>query len=216
MKRILCALVLIVLTANGARGWDPPRWNSRLTVGIGTIVWSPGGEDKDLFQTSMGVNLNVQYWFQPRTTLLLSASYATLNAREDIWYEILGLDQTFDEWNVEGKLWQGSLELRRLYPAGLRNYMYLGVGADVFFFDTIKGEYAIYIPGEPIYDTIKENRDPSLTFGPHLSPGMFFLFHSFLGEMFIDVGVRFHYLVDGDADNPFWLDPFFTTGLRIF
>lgn len=215
-KKVLWMLLWITVAAGSVHSQVIFKWKPRLLAGIGLVVWSPGGEDKDLFQTSMGLNVTAQYWFKPETAIVISGSYAPLNAREDIWYERLGITQSFDEWNVQGSVWHGAAEIRNLFSAGSRNFMYLGAGVDVFFFGAIEGDYAIYGTEQPTYGTIASDRNPSLTFGPYVTPGMFFLFHSFLGQMFIDVGLQFHYLIDGDSDNPFWLDPSFKMGLRMF
>jgi hypothetical protein len=217
---ILLGILIGVTSASHAAGFLKSRWDQKLMVGFGMGVFSPSGDDSDLFQTSMGWGLNAYYWFKPRTQIVLSTYYGTLDAREDEWYVQLEDEipegETFDEWDVAGKMWYLSAEIRALYPASLRNYLYFGLGADLFLFDTIEGNYAIYGLSQPVEDTISDEREPSITGGPHLAPGMFFMFKSPVGQMFIDVGVRMHYIMDGDNDNPLWIDPYFTMGVRLF
>ncbi|MBU0519560.1 hypothetical protein KKA00_02800 [bacterium] len=217
-KRTVIWGIVLVLVLSSA-GWSQMvryKWSPRLNLGAGMVVWSPGGEDRNLFESSMGLNVSAAYWFKPKTQLVLSVNGGPLAAREDVWFDLLALEESYDEWDVKGSLWNGSLEIRSLYSAGPKNFMYLGLGADLFYFSTIKASYTIYGTEQPEEGSIETSRDPDFSFGPHLAPGMFFIFNTPIGDGFIDVGVRFNYLIDGDNDNPFWLAPYFTGGLRVF
>jgi len=90
--------------------------------------------------------------------------------------------------------------------------LYLGVGADLYYFGDVKGDYEVYVTGQPIKGTISGKRYSSYAGGLHLVPGMFFVFHR---KVFMDVGVRVHFLYDGE-DNPYWLEPFFSVSYRLF
>ncbi len=213
---VLLGIVISCIFAGRVEGQIKFQWNPRLLAGMNVNVVSPGGDDLRLFETSMGWGLSANYWFKPRTQIMVYGYYSKLNARADEYYDILDESETFDVWDVDGEMVHASAEIRHLYPSGPRNFMYLGLGADLFWFDTITGRYEIYWGGQPEEGTVAFEREPNLTGGIHFAPGMFFTFKSFLGQMFMDVGVRLHYIMDGDEDNPLWIDPYFSMGLQIF
>jgi len=218
MKRTVFWGVLLILALSSA-GWTQMvrhKWSPRLNLGIGMVVWSPGGQDRDLFETSMGFNVSAAYWFKRHTQLVLNVNGGSLAAREDIWFDILAIEESYNEWDVKGYVWSGSLEYRSLYSAGPDNFLYFGIGADMMYFSTIKASWVIYGLEQPEEGVIKKERDPNISFGPHAAPGMFFTFDTPIGVGFLDVGVRFTLLIEADGDNPFWLAPYFNAGLRIF
>ncbi len=218
MRKIAALIIIavIMLYAVKTNAKSLYSWKPRLTAGGSLSVISPGGDDKDWFETSMGWGFSAHYWLKPHTQIAVHGWYSSVQVREDEYYDNLGITEAFDVWEVEGKVLHGSIELRKLYSASPKNFLYFGVGADIFWFDTIEGRYEIYTEGQPDIGVISDERSPSLTGGMHVAPGMMFLFKSFMGQMFIDVGVRLHYIMDGDTDNPLWVNPHFTTGLRIF
>lgn len=218
----LLGLASLLVLAVKASGRELPAWKPRLAVTGTASVWSPGGADGDLFQTSMGAGLSVMYWPSQRTQWLLRGTYVSLKGQPDYWRDAWSdelqeladttLGQDFDVFDVTGSLWTLSLELRRLYPGDYANYLYLGIGADVYYFGDIEGDYEVYVAGPTIKGTLTDQRKASFAAGPHISPGMFFILYR---HVFVDAGVRVHFLYDGE-ENPFWLEPFFAASWRIF
>lgn len=207
---LVCLLVLLLEVGN-VEARERPSWSPRLGISGSAGVWSPGSSDGDLFQASMGWGVSVLYWFKSQNQIQLRGTYSLLAAREDFWAEKLAPGMLFDVWDVDAKLWTVSLELRRLFPTDRKNHLYIGGGLDVYFFDTIEGRYEIYQAGQPEKGTISDDREPSLTGGFHLMPGMFIVMHR---RMYMDVSVRVHFLIDG-IHNPYWLEPCFTMTYRI-
>ena len=214
MKRyvILASLSVATFFASGSEGAELFRWEPRLGVSAAVGVWSPGGTDQDLFSASMGGGLSILYWYTQRSQIQVRGTYAPLAARQEFWGEPYSQGQAFDVWEVKGSLVTFSAELRRLLPTDRENYIYIGVGASLYYFGSVKGDYEIYTAEGITRGTTSDERDPSLAAGAHLMPGMFFVFHP---RVFIDVGVRFHFMYDGDS-NPHWLEPSFGVCYRIF
>ena len=216
----LSTLILVAVVVTTASSREPRPWEPRLAVTGSMSVWSPGATDKELFQTSMGAGLSVMYWINPKTQIIARGTYAPLKGDAEYWYDKWGPDleeladtvSAFDVFDVVGDLWTISLELRRLYPGGYNNYLYLGIGGDFYYFADVEGDYEIYGTAQPIKGTITDQRDATYAGGVHLSPGLFFIFYK---RLFIDAGVRLHFLYDGE-DNPYWIEPSFSASFRIF
>jgi hypothetical protein len=212
------ALAIISLTVAGlllgsqAWGGETPRWEPRLFLTASGSVWSPGGNDKDRFTASLGGSASVFYWFNWNTQVMLSGSYARLNTQRYYWMPESLADSIPDVWDVKGGLWTVSLDVRRLFPADNKNYLYVGLGGSYYHFAQVKGTYQIYQTGAVQTGEVISERDPSEALGLHGGPGLFFLFYP---RVSVDVTVQVHLLYDGDQVE-YWLQPMFGIGYRLF
>ncbi|MCX6640366.1 MAG: hypothetical protein NTW14_07795 [bacterium] len=211
MKRI--ALILLILTPLSgihAQYFERGPWESRLAL-TGTVgIWSPKGDDATVFGVSLGGGLSLNYWYNPRTQVILGINYSSLKTQQEYFRGLVDT-LTFDVWDVQGRLFSTQLEFRQLFSADNLNYLYLGAGGELVFFGDIVGNYEIYGTQQPIKGTIRTKRDPNFAGGLFVDPGMFFLFYK---KVFVDVGVRVHWLYDGKRST-YWLQPAFSAGWRL-
>ncbi|TKJ41099.1 hypothetical protein CEE37_05375 [candidate division LCP-89 bacterium B3_LCP] len=211
-KVIVCSLLLVLVVSSTVDAMKPVIWHQRLGISGSASALSPGSSDGDIFQASMGWGISALYWYKFQTQIVLRASYSKLKANDSYWAEKLAPGEVFNVWRVKAQLFTVSVEFRRMFPTDAMNFLYIGGGPDLFFFDTIQGKYEIYGSGLPQKGTLIDERVPALCGGAHITPGMFIVLNR---KMYLDVGVQVHLLIDG-IRNPYWLEPTFTLTYRIF
>jgi hypothetical protein len=209
MKRLALPLLLLLTIISFSQAAEPRQWEPRLALLGGVGIWSPKDYDANLYQTSLGFEVGLMYWYRPNNQIILGLNFVSLKTQQEYW-RALADTLTFDVWDVKGSLTTLNLEVRQLFPADNINYLYLGVGGDLHYFGDIVGNYEIYGVQQPIKGTIREKRDHTFAGGLYVVPGMFFIFYK---QVYVDIGLRGHWMYDGQR-NTYWLNPAFMLGWR--